>query len=143
MKKILSYFLYTLLLAAVACACNGSLDINQVYGFDLVTMPIPKKIIKDETIEIRCQIVKEGNYRDTKYYIRYFQTDGEGELRLDNGTLLTPNDLFQLKKDVFRLYYTSRSTDQQTIDVYIEDSFGQTIEKSFNFSNESVKESDK
>ena len=137
MKKTLLYFLYTLLLAAVVCACNDSLDINQVYGFDLVTMPIPKKIIKGETIEIRCQLVKEGNYRDAKYYIRYFQPDGEGELRLDNGTLLTPNDLFQLKKEVFRLYYTSRSTDQQTIDVYIEDSFGQTIEKSFSFSNES------
>jgi len=140
MKKTLSYFLYTLLLAAIVCACNSSLDINKIYGFDLVTMPIPKKIIENETIEIRCELVREGFYKGTRYCIRYFQPDGKGELRLDDGTLLTPNDLFPLTKEIFRLYYTSRSTDQQTIDIYIEDSFGQTVKKTFSFSNEKGKE---
>ncbi|MCL2650774.1 MAG: DUF3872 domain-containing protein [Candidatus Azobacteroides sp.] len=138
MKKTLSYFLYTMLVACIVCACNDSLDINQVYGFDLVTMPIPKKIVQNETVEIRCQLVKEGNYTGTKYFIRYFQPDGDGELRLDDGRLLTPNDLFPLTKDVFRLYYTSHSTDQQSIDIYIEDNNGQVVQKSFSFTNENT-----
>jgi hypothetical protein len=125
-----------MLIACIVCACSDSLDINSVYGFDLVTMPIPKKIVENETVEIRCQIAKEGDYSGTAFFIRYFQPDGKGELRLDDGRLLTPNDLFPLTKDVFRLYYTSQCTDQQTIDVYIEDSFGQVVQKSFSFSNE-------
>jgi len=139
MKRFASYILYTLLLAAIACACNDRLDITQNYAFDLLTMPYQKKIIQGETVEIRCQIVKEGNYTGTKYFIRYFQTDGKGELRLDDGRVLTPNDLFPLTNDVFRLYYTSQCTDQQNLDIYIENNFNQIIQKSFSFSNETEK----
>lgn len=140
MKKTLSYFLYTMLIACIVCACNDRLDITQMYAFDLLAMPYPKKVVQGETVEIRCIITKEGDYKDTKYFIRYFQPDGKGELRLDDGTLLTPNDLFPLKKDVFRLYYTSHCTDQQNLDIYIEDSWKQTIQKSFSFSNESAED---
>ena len=56
--------------------------------------------------------------------IRYFQSDGKSLLRNDNGTVFKPNDRYPLTKDVFRLYYTSLSADRQTIDVYVEDSFG-------------------
>jgi hypothetical protein len=140
MKKTLAYFLYTMLLACIVCACNDRINITQIYAFDLQCMPYPAKIIRGETAEIRCQLVKEGYYEDAAYYIRYFQNSGTGELRLDDGRVLTPNDLFLLDKDVFRLYYTSHCTDQQTIDVCIEDSFGQVVQKSFAFQNESVKE---
>jgi hypothetical protein len=103
-------------------------------------MPYPEKMVKDETVEIRCTLTKEGNYTGAKYFIRYFQTDGKGELRLDDGRVLTPNDLFPLTKETFRLYYTSRCTDQQNLDIYIEDNFGQMVQKNFSFSNESIKE---
>jgi hypothetical protein len=100
-------------------------------------MPVPKKISSGTVVEIRCELVKEGNYSGAKYYIRYFQPDGKGELRLGDSTVLVPNDLFLLEKDVFRLYFTSLSDEQHTIDVYIEDSFKQVIQKTFVFSNES------
>ncbi|KAA6300740.1 MAG: hypothetical protein EZS26_003105 [Candidatus Ordinivivax streblomastigis] len=138
MKKTLSYFLYTMLIACIVCACSDRLDINQVYTFDLQCMPVPKKIVQGETVEVRCQLVKEGDYSGTRFFIRYFQSDGKGELRLDDGRILTPNDLFPLTKDVFRLYYTSLCTDQQTIDIYIEDSFGQVVQKSISFANENA-----
>ena len=133
MKKILSYFLYTVLLAGIVCSCSDRLDIIQNYAFDLRTMPYAEKITQGETVEIRCTLVKEGNCTDTHYFIRYFQTDGKGELRLDDGRLLTPNDLFALTKDEFRLYYTSLCADRQSIDVYIENNFGQTVQKTFSF----------
>jgi hypothetical protein len=133
MKK----FLYVMFLAGIVCACNDGLDITQNYAFELQTMPYPKSIVRGETLEIRCRLVKEGDYKNTLYYIRYFQTDGKGKLRLDDGRILTPNDLFLLKKDVFRLYYTSNCTDQQNIDVYIENSFGMLTQRSFSFANES------
>ncbi len=140
MKKFSAYFLYTLLLSAIVCACSDDMDINKVYAFDLVCMPVQKKIVQGEVAEIRAQIVKEGEYQDTKFYIRYFQSDGKGELRLDDGRVLLPNDLYPLKKETFRMYYTSHCTDQQVIDVYIVDSFGQVIQKTFSFQNDSGEE---
>ena len=111
------------------------MDINKVYAFDLVTMPVQKRIVQGEMAEIRCQIVKEGTYQETKFFIRYFQPDGKGELRLDNGTVLLPNDLYSLSKETFRMYYTSHCTDQQVIDVYIEDNHGQVVQKTFCWQN--------
>jgi hypothetical protein len=51
-----------------------------------------------------------------------------------------PNDLYPLEKETLRLYYTSASTDQQTIDIYIIDSFGQMQQVSFSFNNDNSKE---
>lgn len=141
MKKIKSFFGITAWLVAMmllALACSDDMDVRQDYLFDLATMPVQKKISAGETAEIRCQLVKEGNYQDAKFFIRYFQPDGVGELRMDDGTVFKPNDLYPLTKAVFRLYYTSRCTDQQVIDVYIQDSFGQVIQKTFSFQNESA-----
>ncbi|MCX4366341.1 MAG: TraQ conjugal transfer family protein, partial [Bacilli bacterium] len=47
-----------------------------------------------------------------------------------------PNDLYPLEKETFRLYYTSASTDQQTIDIYIIDSFGQMQLLSLSFNSD-------
>ena len=55
---------------------------------------------------------------------------------MDNGTVFLPNNLYPLEKEKFRLYYTSVSTDQQTIDIYIIDSFGQMRQLSFSFNND-------
>jgi hypothetical protein len=134
--------LYILFLLVTVCACSDSVDINRVYAFDLQTMPVPKRISQWETIEIRCELVKEGNYSGAKFFIRYFQPDGKGELRLNDSILLVTNDLFPLEKDVFRLYFTSLSDEQQTIDVYIEDSFRQVVQKRFSFSNVNEEEED-
>lgn len=139
MKKIKSFFGITAWLVAMmllALACSDDMDVRQDYLFDLATMPVQKRITENETAEIRCQLVKEGNYQEAKFFIRYFQPDGVGELRMDDGTVFKPNDLYPLKKETFRLYYTSRCKDQQTIDVYIQDSFGQVVQKTFSFQSE-------
>ena len=59
---------------------------------------------------------------------------------MDNGTVFLPNDFYLLEKETFRLYYTSASTDQQTIDVYVQDSFGQLVQLTFSFNNDKDKE---
>jgi hypothetical protein len=144
-KKMKKRFLYAMLVvfACINNACNDGLSVNQVYFFELHTLPVPKRIKQGETVEIRCQIVKNGYYSGTTYSIRFFQVDGKGELRLDDGRRLTPNDLFLLRKDTFRLYYTSHCADTQVIDVYIEDSAGQVIKKSFSFASETEKKEEK
>lgn len=116
-------------------SCTDEIEIQQKYDFELRTMPVPKRISNGETVEIRCELLRSGYYKETKYYIRYFQPDGKGELRMDNGLIFLPNDLYSLDRDVFRLYYTSACSEAQTIDIYIQDSFGEVKQTTFSFSN--------
>ena len=127
------------LFAAVSltlASCDDDMDIQQSYPFTVETMPVQTKIVKGETAEIRCELKREGRYDGARYTIRYFQPDGKGTLRMDDGTVFLPNDRYPLEREVFRLYYTSASTDQQTIDIYVEDNFGQVVQLTFDFNNE-------
>lgn len=140
MKRFASYILFTLLLAAIACACSDDIDIRQGYEFRVTHLPVPKKIKKGETVEIRCQLERSGRYENTKYYLRYFQPDGKGELRMDDGTVFLPNDTYELTKETFRLYYTSQSEDQPVIDIYFSDNYQNTYQLSFSFNNDNLEE---
>lgn len=136
----MKYIYIIVLFASCTFACNDKLDIQQVYKFSLATMPVQNQITENETVEIRFEIKREGQYKDTKYYIRYFQPSGEGSLKTSDGIEFTPNDRYPLANAIFRLYYTSRSTDQQTIDLFVEDSFGQVEKVTFSFTNKSPKD---
>jgi len=127
-------------LALLVGACDDTLDVFHAYGFDLVTMPVQESLREGETAEIRCTLIREGEYKNARFFIRMFQPDGEGELRMDDSTVFLPNDLYLLEKTEFRLYYTSHCSDQQTIDVYIQDNFGQVVQKTFSFQNKSADE---
>ena len=145
-KKILSsIWVMGVLTLAVFClsACDRDLDVQQSYPFTVETMPVQKDIIRGQTAEIRCTLKRGGEFADTRYTIRYFQSDGKGLLRNDNGTVFKPNDRYPLTKDVFRLYYTSLSADRQTIDVYVEDNFGRVQQLTFSFNNEKAEEKGK
>lgn len=143
MKTIIYNLLFTTYILGVfmlVTACNSQLDIQQYYPFTVAAMPVQKSISKGETAEIRVKINREGYFDEAAYYIRYFQPDGEGELRLADGTVLLPNDLYQLSEDTFRLYYTSQTTEQQKIDIYIEDDFEHIEQLSFSFNNRMIKD---
>lgn len=121
-------------------SCNDKIEVQQVYDFVMSTMPVPSELTIGETVELRCEILKNGYYDNAQFTIRYFQTDGEGELSLDDGTVFLPNDRYALDREVFRLYYTSQCDDQQSIDIYIEDNFGQVQKYTFSFTNENIEE---
>ena len=146
MKKILNtIWVMGVLTLAVFClsACDRDLDVQQSYPFTIETMPVQKDIVKGQTAEIRCRLKRGGDFADTYYTIRYFQSDGKGTLKMDNGMVFKPNDRYPLTKDVFRLYYTSLSADRQTIDVYVEDNFGRMQQLTFSFNNEKAEEKGK
>lgn len=129
----------SLFIGMIACllsSCDNEVDIRQAYPFSVETMPVQTKIVRGETAEIRCTLRREGRYDEAQYTIRYFQPDGKGSLRMDDGTVFLPNDRYPLDREVFRLYYTSASSDQQTIDIYVEDNFGQCVQLTFDFNNE-------
>ena len=81
-------------------------------------MPVQKDIIKGQTAEIRCTLKQAVSLPTLA--IRYVISSlmARGLLRNDNGTVFEAKRPYPLTKDVFRLYYTSLSSDRQTIDVY-------------------------
>ena len=127
---------------AVFClsACDNEFDIQTAYPFKLDTMPISSRVAKGQTVEIRCALVRQGRFADSRYSIRYFQYDGTGVLRMDDGTVFKPNDRYPLNKEEFRLYYTSATTDAQKLTVTVESSDGQAQELELSFNNDTKKD---
>lgn len=119
-------------------SCEDGLDIRQSYPFTVETMPVPKELVKGETAEIRCELRSEGHFEGTVYTIRYFQYDGRGKLKLENGTALMPNDRYLLEDGKFRLYYTSESNEMQNLTVTIEDNFGKAVAMEFSFNAKDI-----
>jgi len=123
-------------LLVIACACSDNLDIKRDYEFEVHHLPVQNKIKKGETAEIRLQLLREGRWDDAKYHMRYFQPQGKGELRTEGRMVFLPNNLYEIPKETFRLYYTSKSEDQQVIDLYFLSDSGQMVTLSFSFNNE-------
>ena len=98
-------------------SCDDDLDVTQAYPFTVETMPVPKELAQGETAEIRCELVREGEFDGAVYTIRYFQFDGEGTLKLDNGLVFLPNDRYLLENEKFRLYYTSECDESQSLTI--------------------------
>ena len=69
---------YIVAALVLVTACNDSLDIQQAYPFTVETLPVPKKLKVGETAEIRCQLVRSGDYQPTTYQIPYIPPDGKG-----------------------------------------------------------------
>ena len=126
----------TLVIAAVCglTSCSDDLDVQQSYPFTVEVMPFADKITAGQTVELRFEIVPEGNYANTIYTIRYFQYDGEGTLKLVDGPVLVNNDRVLLESKTFRLNYTAKSADAHKFLVVVEDNFGSTPwEQTFEF----------
>ena len=131
------------LLAAMSLmlvSCDEDMDIQQSYPFIVETMPVPNKVTKGQTVEIRCELEKEGDFIGTSYTIRYFQFEGEGSLKMDNGIVFLPNDRYPLENDTFRLYYTATGDEAHNFIVVVEDSFNNSYKLEFDFNNRNVAE---
>ena len=126
--KMLAVFCAGLLSIGMT-ACDDGLDVTQAYPFTVETMPVPKELAKGETAEIRCELVREGEFDGAVYTIRYFQFDGEGTLKLDNGLVFQPNDRYLLENEKFRLYYTSECDESQILTITVEVSISKGVMK--------------
>ena len=115
MKKILDQIMILCCMAAsLFCftSCSDDLDIQQEYPFTVEAMPVADRIVSGQTVEIRLEITEE------------------------DGTILKPNDRYLLSEKKFRLYYTSKSTNEaQTIDLYFENNWQDVRQLSFSFNN--------
>jgi hypothetical protein len=117
-------------------SCNkDELEIQQDYPFEVKVMPVPKEITNGQTVEIRITIQRRGKFKDTRYYLRYFQFDGQGLLRCHNDPPYLPNDVYPLPSEQFRLYYTSRSAAATSFNIWITDNFGNEKQVSFQFNS--------
>ena len=145
-KKSFGVIAVLFLVIAAVCSltsCNDDLDVQQSYPFTGEVMPFADKIVKGQTVELRFEIVPEGNYTNTLYTIRYFQYDGEGSLKLVDGPVLVNNDRVLLESKTFRLNYTAKSSGEHRYLVVVEDNFGSAPwERTFEFNNKDKEDND-
>lgn len=118
-----------------SCNAADELEIQQNFPFEVNVMPVPKEITEGQTVEIRISIKSEGNYEENKYYLHYFQFDGQGTLQYYDEPSYHPNDVYLIPKKQFRLYYTSTSNVTQSFEVWISDDFGNEKNLKFQFNN--------
>ena len=79
-------------------SCDDDMDISSPYPSRWRSCPCRTKVTKGQTVEIRCELKKEGDFSGTLYTIRYFQF-GEGSLKMDNGITFLPNDRYLLENE--------------------------------------------
>ena len=113
-------------------SCDDDMDIQQSYPFTVETMPVPNKVTRGQTVEIRCELKKTGDFANTLYTIRYFQFEGEGTLKMAGGITFLPNDRYLLENEKFRLYYTAEGDEAHN--------FNNSYELEFDFNNRNVKD---
>jgi hypothetical protein len=132
-----SFMLLAMLVCSVVLtSCEkDELDIRQNYPFEVQVMPVPKEVTNGQTVEIRITVQRSGNFSDAKYFIRYFQFDGQGALRYYSEPPYMPNDLYVLPQTQFRLYYTSQSTVSQSCVFWICFNIGYQKHISFQFNS--------
>ena len=58
---IFSAMLATVVAIALV-SCDNELDVQQGYPFTVETMPVPKRIVKGETVKIRCDLKRDVRY---------------------------------------------------------------------------------
>jgi hypothetical protein len=139
MRKCFSYILFTLLLAAIACACSDDIDIRRDYGYTVETLPLPKSLEPGETVDLEFSILREGYYSETQYRFRYFISEGEGALTY-KGQPIPVNRFQEIDADEFVLTYQCLCDEQQQLDFVFEDSFDQRLEYTIEFANEQADE---
>ena len=54
-------FLFVCAVSVILSSCSNELDIQQSYPFKVETMPVPKDIVRGQTVEIRCELKAEGS----------------------------------------------------------------------------------
>ncbi len=131
---------YIILLLSVVWglySCSSELDIKQDYSFSVKTLPLPKRLSTGESVALEFTLVREKIYKDAGYSFRYFQPDGKGSLTDDTGGELVKNRLYRIKSDEFTLLYQSACSEAQQLDFVFIDNFGQEVEYSVSFQNES------
>jgi len=135
LHSLISILFLTFAFGFTSCSKSDELEIQQNFPFEVKMLPVPKEISNGEAVEIRISIEPAGVYKDNRYYIRYFQFDGKGTLQYYDSEPYLPNDLYQLPKKQFRLYYTSESSTTQSFDVWISDNFGNEKNLKFQFNS--------
>ena len=52
--------LFVGLMGCILASCDDELDIQQSYPFTVETMPVPNKVTKGQTVEIRCEMKRRA-----------------------------------------------------------------------------------
>lgn len=124
----------------ILCFSCSDLHVQQDFDFEVSHLPVPSQVGDGEEVEIRFELRHiEGRYDSTRYYVRYFPTNGNGTL-VYHDSVLNANDDYRILSDKFRMYYRALSAGEHTFSLVFHDDFDHNHELSLSF-NESKSDS--
>ncbi|EJL74378.1 TraQ conjugal transfer family protein [Chryseobacterium populi] len=129
----IALIIFIALISIFLTSCQKELEIQTNFPFELEFMPVPKNIVADQTVEILCQIKKEGQYSGTRYFIRYFQYEGQGALMFPDYKPFKMNVLYPVEGEKFKLLYKPKSKESHEFEIWISDNFGNERMAEFSF----------
>ena len=80
-----------------------------------MTMPVPKRIVKGDTVEIRCKLKREGRFTDARYTIPISSRTAKASCAWTTEWYCCPTTVIPWTGEVFRLYYTSGGKEQPVV----------------------------
>ncbi len=131
---------FAIIFWVVMLLCSGCSDkilVKQDFDFEIKNLPYKTTVKKGDVVEIRFEITSiEGQYTGTKYYLRYFQSEGEGFFQNEDGTVFIMNDEYELPNKKFRLYFLPSTSGSHSLDVVFYDNFNHEKEVNITVSTE-------
>lgn len=117
----------------ILCFSCSDLHVQQDFDFGVSRLAVPSQVGDGETVEIRFVLHHiDGCYDSTRYYVRYFPTNGSGRL-VYSDSVLQPNDDYRVTSDKFRMYYTALSAGEHTLNFVFSDSFDHSHDLNLTF----------
>ena len=81
----------------LGCPCSDEMDVQQSYPFKVENDACSPRIVKGETVEIRCELKREGHFFRCPLHHPIFPAGRQGvRSRMDDGMVLLPNDRYPL-----------------------------------------------
>lgn len=111
------------------CAGCSSIDVRCAFDFGVETLPYRQTLEEGGIAEVYFEIVpgEAGCLHDsTRYSVRYFPSEGEGQLRLRGDSMMRPNVLYRLPGRQFVMTYMpdwGKAASTHTLELVFIDSY--------------------
>ncbi len=91
--------------------------------FTVTHLPLPPRLLRGQTVAIKCHLAPQPNAPEGKYWLRYAQPEGQGRLALESKTLI-PNAKVEVPVGDFTLEYTSDCAVKQLLELTFVNALG-------------------
>lgn len=116
---------FIVLFGFLLSGCDTHMDIQREYNFGVTLKKYHVTLPYGHSCTLVFDIQREGNYKNARYYVQYFQSQGSGTLTMEDKRLYENTDYLIVEPDQpIKLSYTSLSEENEKMEILFTDNFG-------------------